>query len=109
MTSLQRIPRSHDRDLRFRGLQVGHGYYGGVVIIRVDVFRTTLGSYVVHESRTRPDEVRHASHVCLTPIEVLTWLKSRSNGQLGPASRAAWAACCANDPAFAEQECEVLA
>jgi hypothetical protein len=107
MSSVEmRVPRSHDRDLRFRGLRIGQGIHTGALQVRVDVFRTTAAHYVVHETRTSATEVRHASHVCLTPTEVL---KGRSNGQLGPASRAAWEACCRADSAFAADECEVLA
>jgi len=111
------VKRDGDRDLHFRGRQVGAGEFGVGEFwedwnrgTRVTIYITAGGKIitaVLQWSRWQgetPELNRAAVHA--TADEALAWLTRDSGGTLGRASKEAWAEACSIAPELAGQDVE---
>jgi len=103
-----RIPRSGDRDLWFRGWNLGHAAGRraapvGTSGMDVDIYLTVGKRLVAHvcqwslrESGGLVEEHRVAA--LESPTETIDWLKQDHAGRLGYLSKRAWVQACATWP-----------
>jgi len=116
-----RIVRDGDRDIRAKGWKIGTGdsrdHLGHGTFPKdasrwtlIKLYLTSGGNLIakiVRRSKWQGERDRDDAKVCRTPAVALAFL--REGGDLGGASKDAWAEACRTWPPLAAEECEAVA